>query len=76
MNVLLRRVGWWRVGLASLKTTIPYTQGDVLFFRSAVLEHWVAPFIGASTCFIFFTKKDIAGKFTPIAEVEWICLSV
>jgi hypothetical protein len=43
---------------------------------SAVLEHWVAPFIGASTCFIFFTKMDIAGKFTPIAEVEWICLSV
>jgi len=42
---------------------IPYVPGDVIFFRSSVLEHFVAPFKGERSVLVFFTKKTTWEEF-------------
>jgi len=39
--------------------TIPFKSGDVVFFRSCVLEHFIAPFEGTRTSFVFFTRQTL-----------------
>lgn len=41
-----------------LKCKIPFLPGDVVLFRSAVLEHWVAPFEGTRYSCLFFTQQS------------------
>jgi hypothetical protein len=45
--------------LPALGVQLQHEAGDVIFFRSAVLEHWVAPFKGERTAFVFFTKANM-----------------
>jgi hypothetical protein len=45
--------------LPSLGYRIPFQPGDVVLFRSAVLEHWVAPFKGTRYSCVFFTKQNL-----------------
>lgn len=47
------------VVLPGLKVQLLHRPGDVIFFRSAVLEHFVAPFKGERTEVVFFTKNDL-----------------
>jgi hypothetical protein len=54
--------GKWDGGelvVPALKVKIPFQQGDMIFMRSAVFEHWVQPFAGHRTSFVFFTKKEM-----------------
>ncbi|ELR07922.1 hypothetical protein GMDG_08570 [Pseudogymnoascus destructans 20631-21] len=44
--------------LPALGYKIPFQPGDVVLFRSAVLEHWIAPFEGTRYSCVFFTKQS------------------
>lgn len=44
--------------LPGLGYNVPFQPGDVVLFRSAVLEHWVAPFEGTRYSCVFFTKQS------------------
>ncbi|KAI9825553.1 MAG: hypothetical protein M1826_006943 [Phylliscum demangeonii] len=44
--------------IPALKCKISLQPGDVLFFRSAVLEHWVAPFTGERYALVYFSEDD------------------
>lgn len=37
--------------------------GDVVFFRSTELEHYVLPFVGDRSAFVFFSHQDVMGAF-------------
>lgn len=45
--------------LSAIGCKLQHQPGDVVFFRSAILEHFVAPFQGNRTSFVFFTKDDL-----------------
>lgn len=40
------------------RAKLDYKPGDVMFLRASVLEHFVAPFLGNRSVFVFSTKKD------------------
>ena len=42
-----------------LKMKFKFQPGDVIFFRSTVLEHYVLPFVGDRTSLVFFTHHNI-----------------
>ena len=37
---------------------IPFRPGDIVFFRSSLLEHWVEEFEGGRFSVVLFTKPD------------------
>lgn len=49
--------------LPGIGCKIPFQPGDVVLFRSAVLEHWVAPFQGTRYSCVFFTKQSTWAPF-------------
>lgn len=44
--------------LPALGYKVPFQPGDVVLFRSAVLEHWIEPFNGTRYSCVFFTKSS------------------
>jgi hypothetical protein len=67
------KIGWvamccfgeWDDGelvVPALQIKILFQQGDIIFMRLAVFEHWVQPFSGHQTSFVFFTKKEMERK--------------
>jgi hypothetical protein len=44
--------------LPALNCKVPFQPGDVVLFRSAVLEHWILPFGGTRYSCVFFTKQS------------------
>lgn len=42
-----------------LKMVFKFQPGDVIFFRSALLEHYVLPFEGDRTSLVFFTHHNV-----------------
>jgi hypothetical protein len=64
--VAMMAVGNYKGGavvLPALGIQLQHEPGDVIFFRSAVLEHFVAPFEGDRAAVVFFTKNDLfAGR--------------
>lgn len=36
---------------------------DIVFFRSALVEHYVLPFVGVRTSFVLFSYNDVIGAF-------------
>lgn len=45
--------------LPTLKLALKFQPGDVVFFRSALLYHYLMPFVGHRTSFVFFTHQDV-----------------
>ena len=42
-----------------LKMRFQFQPGDVIFFRSTLLEHYVLPFMGNRTSLVFFTHHNV-----------------
>ena len=60
--VTIMAVGSYRGGavvLLALGIQLQHEPGDVIFFRSAVLEHFVAPFERDRAAVVLFTKNDL-----------------
>lgn len=47
------------LALPDLNIQPEFCPGDVISFRSAVLEHFVLLYVGERTSFVFFTKRDL-----------------
>lgn len=45
--------------LPELQMQLRFQQGGVIFLRSALFEHFIAPFTGERAATIFFTKKNV-----------------
>ena len=45
--------------IPALKMTFKFEPGDVIFFRSTLLEHYVLPFTGDRTLLVFFTHHNV-----------------
>ena len=42
----------------ALGIKIPFQPGDIVFFWSSLLEHWLEEFKGERFSVVFFTKED------------------
>ena len=49
--------------IPALKQRFEFSPGDVMIFRSCLLEHYVMPFVGERSSIIFFSQNDIMGNF-------------
>lgn len=45
--------------IPALNCKLQHRPGDVVFFRSAVLEHWVSHFEGERFALVLFSKNDL-----------------
>ena len=41
-----------------------FQPGDVIFFRSTLVEHYVVPFVGNRTSLVFFTHHNELNSFS------------
>jgi len=48
--------------LPDLNIKVPFQPGDVVYFRSAVLEHYVTDFVGQRYSCVLFTKASVHDK--------------
>ncbi len=46
----------------ALRMRFDFKPGDILFLRSAVLEHYVTAIEGFRSSMVFFTKKQLHGR--------------
>ena len=45
--------------LPDLGVRVPFQPGDVVIFRSALLEHYITSFKGQRYSLVFFTKESV-----------------
>ena len=45
--------------ISELRLKIAFKPGDVIFFRSAILQHFILPFDGKRTSFVFFSHANL-----------------
>ncbi|RPB18183.1 hypothetical protein L211DRAFT_877800 [Terfezia boudieri ATCC MYA-4762] len=51
-----------------LKLRFAFKHGDVVVFRSTLLEHYIMPFDGERSSTIFFSHNHVMGAFQPVDE--------
>lgn len=52
--------------LPDLNIKVPYQPGDVILFRSALLEHYITQFEGTRYSVVFFTKESVVPDGGPL----------
>lgn len=48
-----------------LELRIPFQPGDVVVFRSTLLEHYILPYEGERSSIVFFSHQDVMGNYEP-----------
>lgn len=56
--------------LPDLGVSIPYQPGDVVFMRSAILEHFISTYDGLRTSLVWFTHDDVLEKLLVEREMN------
>jgi hypothetical protein len=58
--------------LPQFKLRFQYLQGDVVFFRSRIVEHSIQPFEGDRTALVMFThEKDLSEDVRTAGDKNW-----
>ena len=52
--------------IPALTQGFEFQPGDVVIFRSCLLEHYITPFVGDRSSIVFFSQNDIMGNYEPI----------
>ena len=45
--------------LADLGVKLDFKPGDIIFFRSRLLEHFITDFVGERSSLVFFTHENV-----------------